>query len=150
VSGVSQKGQYALRAVFELAKRRGDGPASVADIAARQAIPPRFLELIIQQMKQAGYVESRRGTNGGYLLAMPANQIAVAQIIRLIDGNLSPVRCVVGRNEEECPMRGRCAFMGMWMRAKHALEHVYETTTLQDLVDEEDRIVNGQMEDYSI
>ena len=150
MSGVSQKGQYALRAVFELAKRRGAGPASVAEIAASQAIPPRFLELIIQQLKQAGYVESRRGTTGGYLLAVPPSKVAAAQIIRLIDGNLSPVKCVVGRNEEECPMRGRCAFMGMWTRAKQALEHVYETTTLQDLVDEEERIVNGQLEDYSI
>jgi Rrf2 family transcriptional regulator, cysteine metabolism repressor len=136
--------------VFELAKRHGAGPASVADIAASQAVPPRFLELIIQQLKQAGYVESRRGTNGGYLLAVPADKVNVAQIIRLFDGSFSPVRCVVGRNEEECPMRGRCAFMSMWTRAKQALEHVYETTTIQDLVDEEDRIVNGQLEDYCI
>lgn len=150
MSGVSQKGQYALRALFELAKRRKTGPTSVAEIADSQAIPARFLELIIQQLKQAGYVESRRGTNGGYLLAVPPSKVTAAEVIRLMDGNLSPVRCVVGRSEEECPMRGRCAFMSMWLRAKQALDRVYETTTLQDLVDEEDRIVNGQLEDYSI
>ncbi len=69
---VSQKSQYALRAVFELARRNGGLPVKIADIAEAQAIPQRFLEVIMNQLKQGGFVESRRGKRGGYLLARSA------------------------------------------------------------------------------
>ena len=134
---VSQKGQYTLRALFELAKRRGDGPVSAAEIAAAQAIPPRFLELILQGLKNSGEVQSRRGINGGYVLAASPESITVGNIIRSVDGSLAPVKCVVGKGEEHCPLNGRCAFMGMWERAQQAIEQVYDTTTLEDLIDDE-------------
>lgn len=67
---VSQKCQYALRAVFELARRRGEKPTSIREIAEAQAIPAKFLELILTQLRKGGLVESRRGIHGGYLLAV--------------------------------------------------------------------------------
>jgi Rrf2 family transcriptional regulator, cysteine metabolism repressor len=134
---ISQKCQYTLRALFELAKRRGDGPVSAGEIAAAQAIPPRFLELILQGLKDTGEVESRRGVHGGYVLAGAPESITVGAIIRSVDGSLAPVKCVVGKTEEHCSLNGRCAFLGMWARAQQAIEQVYDTTTLQDLIDDE-------------
>jgi len=134
---VSQKCQYALRAVFELARRRGDKPVTVAEIAAAQAIPPRFLEVILVELRKAGIVNSRRGMRGGYQLARDAAALTVGEIITLVDGPVAPVSCVASAGNDDCPLYGRCAFMAMWERARKALSGVYDSTTFQSLIDTE-------------
>lgn len=151
---VSQKCQYALRASFELAKRAnlaaeqvgaanqraGAGPAGlvkIAEIAEVQAIPVRFLEVILSQLKQGGFVASLRGSEGGYHLAKPAREITVGQIIRFMQGPLGPIGCVADPHNENCPLYGDCAFFPMWERVKHAIEDVYDGTTLADLVEQD-------------
>ena len=132
---VSQKCQYGLRALFELARRNTDTPTRIADIAAAQAIPVRFLEVILGQLKQGGFVESRRGNEGGYMLARPAETITVGDLISFIDGPIGPVKCVQGSPEELCPLGGDCAFLEMWQEARQAVTAVYDGTTLADLVE---------------
>jgi len=134
---LSQKCQYALRAAFELAKHYGDSPVRIAEIAEAQAIPQRFLEAILAQLKQGGLVESRRGREGGYMLARTPEAISVGEIIRFIEGPIAPVGCVAGDAEVRCPLHGDCVFMGMWQRASDALAAVYDGTTLDDLMAEE-------------
>jgi len=134
---VSQKCQYALRAVFELAKRPSVKPTPVAEIAAAQAIPPRFLEIILGQLKQGGFVESRRGARGGYFLTASAGELTVGEIIRFVDGPVGPVDCVAAGRDGDCPLLGRCAFMGMWERARDAVTEVYDATTFEGLMKEE-------------
>ena len=134
---VSQKSQYTLRALFELAKRQGTEPVTVAEIADAQAIPARFLELILQGLRGDGMVASRRGNKGGYVLAVSPETTTVGDVIRAVDGSLAPVKCVVGRSDKHCRLKNRCAFMGVWHRAQKALEEVYDNTTLQDLIDDE-------------
>jgi Rrf2 family transcriptional regulator, cysteine metabolism repressor len=140
---VSQKCQYTLRALFELAKRQGAGPVSVADIAEAQAIPRRFLELIFLNLRSRGVVESRRGNQGGYVLTTSPARITVGDIIRAVDGSLSPVTCAGGKNEKHCRLKNRCIFADVWQRATRAAEEVYDKTTLQDLIDNE-RTAAGQ------
>jgi Rrf2 family protein len=134
---VSQKCQYGLRAVYELAKRYGNGPVAVADVAKVQAIPPRFLELILRQLRQGGIVESRRGPQGGYTLAVRPDQLTIGRVIRFFDGPLAPVSCVAEEPSTECPLHGRCAFLPMWERAREAVSAVFDTTTFQGLVESE-------------
>jgi Rrf2 family cysteine metabolism transcriptional repressor len=136
---VSQKGQYALRAIFELARNHGQGgPVSVSHIAEVQAIPNRFLEQILGQLRQAGFVESRRGTQGGYRLTVPPKELSVGKILRFIDGPLDPVKCIgADPAAKECPLYGRCAFANLWIRARDAVADVYDNTSLQDLVDQD-------------
>ena len=134
---LSQKCQYALRSLFELARRQGEGPVSVAEIAKAQAIPPRFLELILGELRHAGYVESRRGVQGGYMLAVSARQVSVGDVIRFVDGPLAPVKCLGEQGDKTCLLLGRCAFMGLWERAMQAASEVYDLTSLQDLVDQQ-------------
>ena len=134
---VSRKCQYTLRALFELAKRQGEDPVAVAEIAEAQAIPSRFLELILQDLRSEGMVESRRGNQGGYVLAGSPEAITVGDVIRAVDGSLAPVKCVVGRSDEHCRLKNRCAFAGVWRKAQEAMEEVYDNTTLQDLIDDE-------------
>jgi len=134
---ISQKCQYTLRALFELAKRYGGEPVSAAEIAEAQAIPSRFLELILQGLKDSREVESRRGNNGGYVLAISPETITVGDIIRSVDGTLSPVRCVSSKAQGLCPLMGKCAFLCVWRKAQAAAEEVYDSFTLQDLIDNE-------------
>jgi len=134
---ISQKCQYTLRVLFELAKRYGGEPVSAAEVARSQAIPPRFLELILQGLKDSRDVKSRRGNNGGYVLAVSPETITVGDIIRSVDGSLAPVQCVSDRSKVLCPLNGRCVFMGVWRIARDAVEQVYDSTTLQDLIDNE-------------
>ncbi|MEN6405420.1 MAG: Rrf2 family transcriptional regulator [Thermoguttaceae bacterium] len=134
---VSQRCQYTLRALFELAKRQGGAPISVADIAQSQAIPRRFLELIFLDLRARGVVESRRGNQGGYVLAASPAKITVGDVIRAVDGSLAPVTCAGGKSEKHCRLKNQCVFADVWQRAQRAAEEVYDNTTLQDLIDNE-------------
>ncbi|MBM4019953.1 MAG: Rrf2 family transcriptional regulator [Planctomycetes bacterium] len=133
---ITQKCQYALRAIFELSRRAGKGPVKISDIAAAQSIPPQFLETILNQLKQAGYVESRRGVRGGYVLTVSPKQLSAGDIIRRIDGLGKPVKCVVGGGLD-CPMRGNCAFNEMWEKAGAALSKIFDSTTFHDLLEKQ-------------
>src|SRR5690349_25077416 len=81
----SVKGEYALQAIFDLASQRPGEPIKIAEIAKRQQIPQKFLELILASLKQGGFVESRRGAEGGYRLAKPADQLTVGQVLRFVE-----------------------------------------------------------------
>jgi Rrf2 family protein len=126
---VSVKGEYALRAVFELALRASSEPIKIADIATRQAIPQKFLELILSQLKQGGFLGSRRGAEGGYFLARPADSITVGHILRQIEGPVSATRRRPrGRFAPDSP------FPDLWEEVEQALSHVIDNTTFANLV----------------
>lgn len=148
--GVTQKCQYALRALFELAKREQEGIVRSADIAAKQAIPKRFLEVILHQLRQGGFVDSQRGKEGGFFLARPAASITIGEIIRFIDGPISPVECQPGTPRSHCGLQGDCVFRGLWDEARQALEQVYDTKTLTDLVAREQARQAAQAPQYCI
>ena len=82
---VSQK-KYTLRAIFELAKHKDQGPVKVADIAKVQAVPQRFLEVILSQLKQPGFVISRRGNDGGYTMVRDPAELTVGEVMDFIQG----------------------------------------------------------------
>jgi Rrf2 family cysteine metabolism transcriptional repressor len=147
---LSQKCQYSIRAVFELARQYGRGPIRISEIAEAQAIPTRFLEVILTQLKQAGFVQSKRGTAGGYLLAKSPDRIAVGEIVQFVEGPLVPVACMTDRNAEKCSFIGNCVFWEMWDRAAKAVSEVYDQTTFQHLVDEEIKKQEAASVTYSI
>ena len=147
---ISQKCQYGLRALFELAKRYGRGPVKVAEIAEAQAIPPRFLEVILGQLKQGKFVASRRGAAGGYELIRPPEDLTVGEIIRYVEGPMGPVGCVAHADREHCPLYGDCDFLPIWERAHQAVAAVYDATSFGDLVEEEKRRAGRYVPRYSI
>jgi Rrf2 family cysteine metabolism transcriptional repressor len=147
---LSQKCQYALRAIFELSKRHGRGPVKIGEVAKAQAIPVRFLAGILTQLRQAGYVASRRGARGGYQAVRDPKELTVGEVIRFVDGPLSPVKCLAGSAEADCPLRGNCAFMGLWRRAQTAVAGVYDATTFQGLLDEEQTANKNYVASYCI
>jgi Rrf2 family protein len=126
---VTQKCQYALRAMLVLARQAGNGPIKIAQIAEQQGIPYRFLEVILSQLKQAGFVESRRGTEGGYLLARPAAAITVADIVHFIDGPAS-----AGDADRGADQFADQVFESLWREAADALDAVLKAVTIADLL----------------
>lgn len=135
---VTQKKQYALRAIFELAKQQADEPVKTSALADAQAIPLRFLEVIMGQLKRAGLVASKRGFFGGYTLVHPPDQIRVSDIFRILDGEDHADSCMACASKGNCPFLGRCVFMDLWDRAQQAMDAVYAQTTIQTLLDRED------------
>ena len=123
----SVKGEYALQAILDLASRRAGEPIRIADIAQRQKIPQKFLELILASLKQGGFVESRRGAEGGYLLARPAESLTVGEVLRYVEG---PQRGKSrdGRKGEATP------FSAMWEQVDGAISGVIDKTTFADLL----------------
>jgi Rrf2 family protein len=129
---VSAKTDYAIRAALELAAAPDDKPVKGERIANAQAIPLRFLENILMQLRHAGLVESRRGADGGYRLARPASDVTLADVIRAIDGPLAGVSGVrpesLGFDGVAEPMRD------VWIAVRASLRGVLERVTLADVV----------------
>ncbi len=123
---ISVKGEYALQAIFDLASQPAGDPVRIADIARRQKIPQKFLELILAGLKQGGFVESRRGAEGGYLLARPADSITVGEVLRSVEGP-HPARGH-GRRKLETP------FSDMWEQVDRAVSGIVDRTTFADLL----------------
>lgn len=133
---ISQRCQYALRAVYGLAKEWGGEPVPVSRIAIEQAIPQRFLELICRDLRTAGIIKSHRGPRGGYTLQVAPDALTVGRVIQLFDGAFAPVDCELCGGKRYCPLKDRCAFAGLWRRAQLTAAQVYNSTTFQHLLDE--------------
>jgi Rrf2 family protein len=131
----NKKGQYALRAVYELAKRKDEAPIKVSAIAKAQAIPLRFLEVILHQLKGSGLVTSKRGFYGGYTLTKSPKKITVGDILQYMQKDIGDAKCLACVSRKACPFIDNCAFSALWHKAKAATFTVYNATTLQDLLD---------------
>lgn len=129
-----KKNLYALRAVFELAKHVGQGPVKISDIAKAQAIPVRFLEVILGQLKGGGFVASKRGYYGGYFLVKPADEITVEDVLGYIQDRPHARNCLACESNDDCPFHGDCAFAPLWSRVDSAISDIYKATTIQDLI----------------
>ena len=138
-----RKNQYALRAIFELAKHRDKGPTKISDIADAQSIPLRFLEVILNKLKGSGLIDAKRGFYGGYFLTRSPEQITVADVMSFLQGSPKAVQCAACVVKAKCPHGHRCAFSSMWNRVNRAISQVYTETTIQDLLDN-DRQLQGK------
>ena len=127
---VSAKADYAIRAAVELAAA-GEGPVKGDRIAQAQGIPQNFLENILADLRNAGIVASRRGAEGGYWLARPADEVSLAEVIRAVDGPLANVR---GIRSEQVAYQGSAApLREVWVAVRASLRRVLEGVTLADL-----------------
>src|SRR5580700_5896593 len=122
---ISVKGEYALQALFDLASQPPGIPVKIGEIAKRQKIPQKFLELILAGLKQGGFVESRRGAEGGYLLARSPENITIGQVIRYVEGSRTGQRA--GKPKDETP------FTQMWRDVDRAVSSVVDQTNFADL-----------------
>ena len=130
---ISQKLEYAIRAMIELAERRDEDTLVPArEIAERQQIPLRFLEQQLGSLSRAGLVESFRGAGGGCRIAADPASITVAQVADAIEGQIYPVFCLEP-SDHTCFADSRCGLQGFWADVARAVQEVFERTTVADL-----------------
>lgn len=132
---LSQKTRYGLRALLHLAQHVGARPAQLADIAQAQAVPRKYLELIMVELKRAGVVSSRRGPGGGYALARPAEEINFAEVIRALDGPIALVPCASENFYArcgDCHDEATCAIRRVMGRVRDGAVAILAATSLAD------------------
>ncbi|GAW92688.1 RrF2 family transcriptional regulator [Calderihabitans maritimus] len=137
---LSTKGEYGLRAMFDLAMRYGEGPISLKSIAERQDISEHYLEQLAAGLRKAGLVKSVRGAQGGYILAREPDEITVGEIIRVLEGPIAPMDCVSEEATETCERAETCVTRGIWEKVKEKVSEVLDSITLADMCREADKI----------
>ena len=134
--------RYALRAVLELAKSPQGTPRKSGSIAQAQAIPPRFLEVILNQLKGSGLVDSKRGYQGGYFLLKKPENVTVGDVLRFLHSDEDFTHQIACTSKKECPFDCDCAFVPLWKKVSDAIFHIYDATTFADLLAQTNQITS--------
>jgi Rrf2 family iron-sulfur cluster assembly transcriptional regulator len=140
---VSTRGDYAARALVSLSLHADEsGPTSVRDIAERTGLPQPYLEQILLALKGAGIVRSKRGVGGGYVLARPAAEITLAEIVSAVDGPIVVGDFGLPHQDGACDHEGQCVLLAIWGEVGEAMRHHLAGVTLADVRD----MARGQVE----
>src|SRR6267378_8571380 len=142
---LSLRGEYALRALLVLGLNYDKPWMRIQTISNQQNIPKRFLEQILNDLKSASIVQSKRGVAGGYRLARSPEQITIASVVRHIEGALAPVSCVSERFYEKCscPDESRCAIRSVMKEVREAVVKIMERTSVAELCERWRRLQHG-------
>ena len=136
---LSKRGEYALRALIDLgiARELGRPILQVSELVEKERLPEKFIVQILIQLREAGYVESKRGKHGGYSLARPMEAISFGQVVRLIDGPLAPIACVshTAYARCTCPDEAHCGLRMLMLDVRNAIADVLDRYTLADIVE---------------
>ena len=136
---LSKRGEYALRALIDIgiAREQGRELLPIRELAERERIPVKFLEQILLQLKEAGFLESRRGKKGGYLLRKAPRSIKIGDVVRLIDGPLAPIPCVskTAYAPCSCPDEDHCGLRMLMLDVRNSIAEHLDRHTLEDVVE---------------
>jgi Rrf2 family transcriptional regulator, cysteine metabolism repressor len=135
---ITTKGEYGIRALFDLAQHEGEGPIPSAGIASRQQIPESYLSQLLLTLRKAGFINSVRGPQGGHMLARPAGEINFGEVLTVLEGPLFPMDCV-SPDFTDCCMLDICVIRDVWRDLKAATDDVLYSTTLADLLQSQDQ-----------
>lgn len=130
---ITYRGDYALKAVLDLALHYGKELVTIHDIAKRIDAPVKFLEQVLLELKRGGFVESRRGKVGGFLLSKAPDKITVGDVIQFVDGSMEPIACVKEKYSS-CKDVYKCVFRKIWQNVYEATSGIVDGITFQDLV----------------
>jgi len=136
---LSSRAKYATRAILHLAVHEADGPVLIQDIADAQNIPLKYLQQILVSLKVAGFVKSRKGPGGGYVLARTPGEIMLGAVLRSMDGPIAPISCVSVTQHSECgcPDPETCALRSAFKDVRAAISAVLDATSFQELADKQ-------------
>ena len=129
---ITYKGDYALKALLDLAVHYEQGVSTIHEVAKRINAPVKFLEQVLLELKNGGFVESRRGNVGGYQLAKDPSDITVGQVVRFMDGPIEPIACVE-KGYSGCTDTYKCVFKRIWQKVFHATSDIIDNVTFDDL-----------------
>jgi len=132
---ITYKGDYALKAVLDLALHYKKGVVTIHDLAKHIDAPVKFLEQVLLDLKRGEFVESIRGKNGGYLLARPPAEIKLGEVMRYIDGPVEPIACLE-KDYSSCDEIFRCVFRKVWQEINKATKDIIDNITFNDLAEQ--------------
>ncbi len=144
---LSKKTKYALKALMVLAKEHGQGPVLISDIAQREEIPRKFLELILLELKNQGILQSKKGKGGGYFLGRAPHQVSVGHVIRVLEGPIAPLPCVsktAYMRCRECRDERTCGIRMIMKEVRDATSKILDSTSLADLLTRVQLAVEGK------
>jgi len=127
---ISKKSDYALRVLMTLVEYYGQEPISIRELATRNAVPKRFLEHIMLDLKSQGWVTSQPGKSGGYVLAQRPDEIRMGQVVRYFDSLLAPINCVSVSHYERCSQEAVCRFRRVFLDVRNETARLMDNTTL--------------------
>jgi Rrf2 family cysteine metabolism transcriptional repressor len=137
----STKAEYGVRVMAHLARREGESPISLGSIAEAEGLPVAYLEHLVQRLRRAGLVESRRGAHGGYSLARPAEDVTMAEVVQALEGVIAPIECITAGADGSlvCARDGEpghdpCPTKLLWTRVQGSIVRTLSDLTLADLV----------------
>jgi Rrf2 family transcriptional regulator, cysteine metabolism repressor len=130
---ISFRGDYALKAILDLALHYNKGLVRIQEIAKRQDIPIKYLEQILLTLKGAGFVKSQRGAKGGYYLAKEPGTIKLGEIVRLMEGPVAPITCVSKSCYQKCNEEKKCVFRPVWEKVRKMTEGVVDEVSFEDM-----------------
>ena len=125
---------YALRALFTLVEHHGGSPIPIGELARRNDVPKRFLEHIMLDLKDRGWVQSAAGKHGGYFLSKNPANITMGEVVRHFDGYLAPLACVSATGYTHCSQEPLCRFRRVMLRARNIVAELMDSTTLADVI----------------
>lgn len=131
---LSMRTDYALRALFTLVEHHGGQPIPIIELARRNDIPKRFLEHIMLDLKERGWVDSVAGKRGGYRLARNPERITMGEVVRHFDGYLAPIACVSVTDYKRCTQEPVCRFRRIMLDARNVVARLMDSTTLADVM----------------
>ena len=129
---LSTRCRYGIHAMFDLAQYYGCGPQTIRQISLRQMVPEQYLEQIIGVLRRSGFVQSVRGAQGGYMLARPPEEIAIGQLLRLLEGPVQMADCII--DADACQRSGQCPSRLVWERLTDCINDVLDSVTLKDML----------------
>ena len=129
---ITHKGDYALKAILDLATNYDQGLVTIQAMAKRIDAPSKFLEQVLLELKRGGFIQSQRGKVGGYKLSRPPKDITLGQVIRFVDGPLEPIACINERYKG-CDDLSRCVFRPVWQKVFQATSDIVDRITFEDL-----------------
>ncbi len=132
---VSTKGRYALRVMIDIAQHKDQGFVSLKDVAERQEISMKYLELIAAILNRAGYLKSKRGKTGGYMLAGEPEDFNVGEVLKLTEGSLAPVTCMEKTGCVGCKRAGECYTLPMWVKLDKMIDGYLDSISIRDLME---------------
>lgn len=132
--GISTKSTYGIRAMFELALHNTREPISVAHISEREDISVPYLEQLLSKLRRRSLVKSVRGPKGGYILARKPKDITIGDIVRVLDGDITPIHCASNKPlNKSCKMIDRCVTKAVWKKLKDTIDDLLDSVSLRDL-----------------
>jgi Rrf2 family protein len=133
---LSTRGRYGLMAMFQLALEYGKGPIPLKNVANEQGLSESYLEQLFSTLRKDGLINSVRGAQGGYMLAFEPSEITVGQVLRSLEGDLSPADCVGNDSASDCSKEYGCATKLVLMEIKNSIDQVIDSISLKNMVDE--------------